>query len=157
MNQLDFPVRIFERDANDYCILVPHEDISRWHNEAAKESANKTRAFCNWIRKQFPHVPTEFRFVNTKRVRIHGRRSIWATPRYRQAGCDKHFVAYGLTKAELMMIKLAWQFKSQPVRLATGPTIPDSFTVDAPGGFRPSDALKKRIEKNARAKLLSTA
>ena len=157
MQTLDFPIRILERENGDVCILVSHEDQVYYKNEANREKANHTREFCNWIRKQFPHVPTEFRFVNTKRVRIHGRRSAWSAPRYRIAGCDKHFIAYDMTKAELMLTKLSWQFQSQPVRLATGPPIEKSFTINAPGGFRPSEALKKRIEKKTRAKLLSTA
>ena len=156
MQTLDFPIRILEREDGNVCILVSHEDQVYYKNAANREKANHTRAFCNWLRKQFPHVPTEFRFVNTKQVRVHGRRSVWSAPRYRTAGCDKHFIAYDLTKNELLMVKLAWQFQTQPVRLATCPPIDGSFTINAPGGFRPSDALKKRMEAKTRTKLLST-
>lgn len=157
MQTLDFPIRILERENGDVCILVSHEDQVYYKNEANREKANHTRAFCNWVRKQFPHVPTEFRFVNTKSVSIRSR-SIWGygIPRSRTVNCDKHFVAYDLTKSELMLIKLAWQFQTQPVRLATTPPIENSFTINAFGGLRPTDALKKRIENKTRAKLLST-
>jgi len=158
-NELHFPVRLLERGPDDFCILVSHEPNLAWGEakQAGEERRNKTRSFCNWIRKTFPHVPTEFRYVNTRVVRIRGRNTWGYRSATRTINCDKHFVAYGLKKNELMMTKLAWVFKTQPVCLATGPCIEGSFTVNAPGGFRPSDELKKRIEAKTKPKALSTA
>jgi hypothetical protein len=157
MQELDYPIRILERGPDDFCILVPHDSLTYWKDKERKEKANKTRAFCNWLRKTFPHVPTEFRYVNTKQVRV-GRGSYWSRRRFKTVNCDKHFVAYGLKGSELMMVKLAWQFTSQPCRLKTA-THPDpsAYAIEAPAGFRPSDALVKRIENKTKAKPVRTA
>lgn len=150
MQTLAYPVRILEQDSN-ISIFVPHDSLTQWRDQQGKSNRDKTREFCNWIRKQFPHVPTEFRYVNTKRVGIYGAKS-WSIRRYRTVKCDKHFVAYGLTKNELMLIKLSWQFVTQPVRLSTDPDIPGSFTIETSGGFQPSDTLLARLEKKTKAK-----
>jgi hypothetical protein len=152
MNQLGFPLRILERGEDDICILVSHEPGNSYDKDR-RERAAHTKTFCDWLRRQFPQVLTEFRYVNTKQVRIRGGNAWSYHRRYRTAGCDKHFVAYGLTRAQLMFVKLAWQFQSQPVRLADFPIYDGSFTIMLPGGLRPSDALNRRLKAKAEAKV----
>jgi len=114
-NELDFPLRIYEKGPDELVLLVAHE-AADWHNRAAhKAKTNKTRMFCNWLRKQFPDVPTEFRYMRKERVRDYRYRG-WSV-RYKTVNSDKHFVAYGLTKNQLLMIKLAWVYKTQNVKI----------------------------------------
>lgn len=150
MQTLDFPIRILERGPDDLCILVAHEPLN-YHHPEAKEKAKKTREFCNWIRKQFPKVPTEFRYVNKKSVR-HSGRKWWQHARRKTVNCDKNFIAYGLSRSEMMLIKLAWSFKTQPIRFETDPTITSNHFVIQGSTLDPSEALKKRIEKNTKVK-----
>lgn len=152
MQELDFPVRLHERGDDDFVIMVPHTEAS-WHNrEAHKEKTNKTRSFCNWIRRTFPHVPTEFRYCSTKQVRFTTG-GYWNRQRWKTVNCDKHFVAYGLTKSELMMVKLAWIYKTQiAVQKASGNKPEGAYEFSMPAGVRPTDALKKRLEKKTKAK-----
>jgi hypothetical protein len=150
MQTLAYPIRILEQDSK-FSILVPHDSLSQWRDTEGKTNRNKTREFCNWIRRQFSHIPTEFRYVNTKQVRIPGSKS-WSIRRFKTVKCDKHFIAYNLSKTELMLIKLSWQFSTQPVRLQNDPADPLAFTIDSPGIFGPSNALLARLEKNTKAK-----
>lgn len=147
-NQLHFDLRILTRSEDDLVILVPHED-ARWiSRENDQDRTNQTRQFCNWIRKQFPDIPTEFRYVNKKWSTVGG----WGRiPRARRVNCDKHFVAYGLTRSQFMMVKLAWQFKSIPV-LVSGGDIPASTYFTVMGDLQPTDVLKERISKKVRFK-----
>ena len=152
MNELGFPLKIFERDTDDICILVDHDARYVWGDakKQDKERKDQTRKFCNWIRKTFPHVPTEFRYCGTKEVWYN--RGRWNRRRV-IVNSDKHFVAYGLKRNELMMIKLAWIYKTIPCRLkGTSHPDPNAYAIDAPQGFRPTDALKARIENKTKVK-----
>lgn len=153
-NQLHFPVRIYEDETgNDFILMVPHED-KQWSNRVTHiENTNLTRQFCNWIRKQFPDVPTEFRFVNQRWA--SRRRTSYSIPVAVRVNCDKHFVVYGLTKNQMLMIKLAWMFETQQIavagesRYSTNVYVIDKLPV-------PSDALRKRMENKTKPKAIDT-
>lgn len=147
MNELDYTLRILERGEDDLVLMVPHEVNDAWGNTKEQIAARKakTKLFCDWIRKQFPHVPTEFRYVNKRRVRDHRYRH-WA--RYKTINTDKHFVAYGLTKGEMMIIKLSWSFQQQVARLYRSPPVDKSFVIEL-DEFLPTEALTKRLAKEA--------
>lgn len=149
-NQLHFDLRILTRSEDDLVILVPHED-ARWITREGDQSrTNQTRQFCNWIRKQFPDIPTEFRYVNKKWSYTRGK-NYWSMSRARRVNCDKHFVAYGLTRSQFMMIKLAWQFKTIPV-LISGDEITANTYFTVMGDLQPTDALRERMSKKTRFK-----
>lgn len=152
MQQLDYPIRILERGPDDLCILVPHDSLTYWKDTERKTKANKTREFCNWLRKQFPDVPTEFRYVNTKQVRVSRRSTWYGGARYKTVNCDKHFVAYGLTKNQMLMVKLAWQFETQKCRKESSPSDPEAFTINGIKPFKPTDVLQARLDNKTKAK-----
>lgn len=153
-NELGFPLRIYENDPDDIILMVPHDPSTSWIytlnglcsvSEAA-EYTKRTRRFCNWLRKQFPDVPTEFRYVNKTRVPDYRyRRSIWGGPsRHKTVNSDKHFVAYGLTRQQMLMIKLAWVFETHVVKIKNGiDTESADFLLDKV--IVPSAELKKRM------------
>ena len=151
MQQLDYPIRILERGPDDLCVLVPHDSLVSW-KDVGKEKANKTRAFCNWLRKQFPDVPTEFRYVNTKQVRVSRRSNFYGGARYKTVNCDKHFVAYGLTKNQMLMVKLAWQFETQLARKESSPSDPKAYTIKGIKPFKPTDVLQARLDNKTKVK-----
>lgn len=153
MNDLGFPLRIYEKSPDEFVLLIAHEEAD-WNNKAAhKERTNKTRRFCNWLRKQFPDVPTEFRYMRKERVRDYRYRG-WSV-RYKTINADKHFVAYGLTKNQLLMIKLAWSYKTQTVKIEGL----DSYNTDDvvfPDVPEPTEALLKRLKDKKPTKMLET-
>lgn len=152
MNHLDFPIRLVERPEGDFCLMISHDPVDGFHKEKRQSSAKKTRSFCNWFRKQFPHIPNEFRYINTKRSKVSG---TWYRPRFRTVNCDKHFVAYGVSKSDLMIIKLSWAFKVQLVRHVSDPPLTDAFTMNESLVPKPSKALSKKIENNTGFKSLT--
>lgn len=154
MNELHFPLRVLENKDGTVTLLVKHQDVNAWGStkQVLLEQTNKTRAFCNWIRKQYPHVPTEFRYLGKKQVR--DRRSRWAF-RYRTVNTEKHFVAYNMAKNELLMIKLAWTFKTQKAELSADKHDPDAYVIELTE-VAPTSALLKRIADKSRTKLLKT-
>lgn len=150
-NELDFPLRIYEKGPDEFVLLVPHEPAEWGNKKAHLEKTNKTRSFCNWIRKQFPDTPTEFRYMRKERVRDYRYRA-WSV-RYKTINTDKHFVAYGLTKNQMLMIKLAWVYKSQPVKIE-GLDKYQADDVVFPEIPEPTEALVERMKNKKPAKSL---
>lgn len=153
MQELDFPVRLLTRSEDDIVLMVAHDGITSWYNKAEqKQRADKTREFCNWIRKTFPHVPTEFRYLGHKRVRNYRYRS-YSTCAYRTVNSDKHFVAYGLKRNELMMIKLAFSYQTQVAEIS-GPDkhTAGAYIIERFDEIVPTRALEKRLAKDIKAK-----
>lgn len=154
-NELYVDVRLYEKEDGTTVLMVSHEPQDYFIRTKHPEFAKQTRKFCNWIRKTFPHVPTEFRYVNTRQVR-YPLGSYWnRNYNTRTVNCDKHFVAYGLQKSELMMIKLAWIYKTEKIYLTSLPSgVTDGYLLKKSSSLEPTEALKQRLEKNTRTKLL---
>jgi len=152
MNELHFPLRVLENEDGTVTLLVSHEDNHSWGSAKAAqtEQRDKTRRFCNWIRKQYPHIPTEFRYLGKKQVRDV--RSRWCT-RFRVVNTDKHFVAYNMAKNELLMIKLAWTFKTQKAELSGDRHEPGIYVIGL-DEVKPTPALVGRIANKTKAKLV---
>jgi len=151
MNELHFPLRVLENDDGTVTLLVKHQDVTSWgqHKQTLLAQTDKTRAFCNWIRKQYPHIPTEFRYLAKKQIRDY--RSRWCT-RYRTVNTDKHFVAYHMAKNELLMIKLAWSFTTQRAEYGgESSQTPGAYLVEL-DKLEPTPALIERLAKKIKAK-----
>lgn len=152
-NELHFPIRLYENDPDDILLMVSHESFTYGDKKAHNERADRTREFCNWLRKQFPQVATEFRYIGKERIR-DPRYSYW-TARYKTINTDKHFLAYGLTRAQLMLIKLAWVFKTQNVKLSgfdkyeSGDYILDEIPAPSPELIARMASKKKPVEDDA--------
>lgn len=102
MQELAFPLKIHVRRNGLRVIFVEHEHYGRWVSEADRARQDQTRYFCNWIRKTFPSLPTEYRSTYK--------------PWDRYELKHRHFAAYDVTPKEFMMIKLAFGFKTLKVR-----------------------------------------
>jgi hypothetical protein len=144
MNVLSYPIRIYEKSEDHLVIMVPHEPNDNWGEAKLNEQVrtDQTRDFVKWLRKTFKDVPNEFRYMNKKQIRDWRYRSIWSARRYKTINADKHFVVYGLTRKQMMMIKLVWQFKTE----TAGTSSNCSFLVGDPSSFEPSQTLKDKLE-----------
>lgn len=151
MNKLDFPIRIYERSEDDLVIMIPHDPVNDYFDEVQKKAkTDHTRQFVNWLRKQFPDVLTEFKYLN-KRLGAAKNRNWYGYCCRPMVNCDRHFVAYGISKQQMLLIKLSWQFQTEMAYLESNK-----------GGYAisiepsPSPELLKRIEDKKRTKLLKT-
>jgi hypothetical protein len=152
MQELSFPLKVHVRRNGKRVIFVAHEHLGR-HQKAIRAKQDDTRYFVNWIRATFPDLPTEYRSTNNTM--------------YRWNAAERHFVAYDVTPAEFIMIKLAFKFKTIKVAFAKKKKWLSGSTwtwqgykktryygeVYTPGYLRrcnvhPSAELQKRMAKN---------
>jgi hypothetical protein len=104
MQELSFPLKIHVRRNGMRVIFVEHEQYGRYVSESDRARQDQTRYFCNWIRKTFPSLPTEYRSTCKSWNRFELK--------------HRHFAAYDVTPKEFMMIKLAFGFKTLKVRFS---------------------------------------
>jgi len=143
MNIVSRPVRVLENKDGTMTIMVPHQPGQ--YGQANKEAADNTREFCNWIRKNLTDVPTEFRYMQQQRVRDYKYR-YWH--RYKTINTDKCFVAYSISRNDMMRLRLAWTYSVVKTELSGKDSYETGvFVLDHDSEPTPSNSLKARWEK----------
>jgi hypothetical protein len=159
VNTLDFPLYILENEDGTSTIMVHHDQVGSWnsaHNLTERAKTNNTRKFCNWIRMNLKEVPTEFRYMSKKRVRDYRYRS-WSV-RYKTINDDKCFVAYNVSRNDMMRIKLAWVFTTKKAELGGKASYAgDVWALDQTEPLEPSETLKKRMADKVAPKKVKEA
>jgi hypothetical protein len=73
--------------------------------------------------------------------------------RYKTINADKCFVAYNLSRNDMMRIKLSWQFTSSKAELSGKDSYDmNVWQLDQTERLEPSDDLKARLEKKTESK-----
>lgn len=91
-------VRIFVRKDGLINLYIRHPSYVWPENYKKQRDSNKT--FINHLRKAFPEIRNEFRKVPVE---------WYADGTY--SWTDRHFCAYGLTKAQYSLLKLSWTYE----------------------------------------------
>jgi hypothetical protein len=126
-------VRIFTRTDGLINLYIRHP--SYIYSPAYKKQRDSNKTIINHIRKVFPEVRNEFREVPVQ----------WYTDGT-YGWTDRHFCAYGLTKAQYALLKLSWTFVEIKVSDKRSEIIPrDYFDITMFGN--PTTKCEERFSK----------